>query len=139
MPQLLCNAPCKTCSATDKNHCFSCFSTGKTLLEGTTCVTTCSVGKSPHGGNVCLDCGATCKTCSTTNRFECLTCDQTGIFKYFHSTGKLCYQTCPATTILQGFDCIDCVSPCATCTGTTSTCTTCLGSIVNRYFYQGNC
>lgn len=131
-PNLVCNLPCRSCSA-NKSLCLTCYSWQTlNLLYDNSCISACpnsTYQSILNGFNVCLQCDAKCSICtaSSTNCSSCVSPN------YYLNLG--CYQSCPNSTypttdsITSALICANCMQNCAVCSSLIS-CTLCASPYV---------
>ena len=144
--EVICNLPCKTCSASDPSDCLSCYAS-PIELSYTKLFTNASSGKGScvdhcpqkyyhdtSSSSTCLSCDANCLTCSEDDFDLCLTCPTN---HYLHDTvDQKCYASCPPGFYSTStFHCRPCASNCASCTSL-SVCVTCAESFYMHVGYN---
>lgn len=117
-----CSVECSVCFGATYSQCINC--TKGYVLDMSSCVRNCSIGKYIDNTSHCDSCNLICKTCFGPADFQCYSCNY-GFYLYKYR----CYEICPAgtvnTTDATGLRiCIDCPDNCLICLANGS-CTTC--------------
>ena len=135
VPILECDYPCRTCLASDRSFCQTCWlqewSERKYFYEDQntdgTCIDKCPDGYSRDNepNYVCLKCDISCATCKDEDKDECDICAPN--YPYRVSGKGFCLEDCSRgfyeTT--ESLTCAKCDDPCDDCEGDSKFCTAC--------------
>ena len=130
-PQLECLFPCKSCPASNKSKCLSCYTDSEfPYLQIDSCEKHCNHGFTSNGNlkKICETCDESCNGCRDTalvdDKFRCLKC-YPGFDMTFKADNR-CFETCTFGYFeLTPKTCGQCQLPCTGCKGDQNYCTAC--------------
>jgi proprotein convertase subtilisin/kexin type 5 len=78
---LPCDPACSNCYGASKDQCLTCLK--GSLMDMTSCLPNCTIGKYPDNTSHCDSCHQLCATCFGPTDFQCLSCNY-GFYLYRH-------------------------------------------------------